>query len=110
MKPENSKNGKRSSPKKAPGSGTSKTAPKAKLSIPPVLLEGDTTAAQAQPGGPGQRYDLGPKGPREVQADGPGSQELPEAYGTRRLLLAARDPHWLYAHWDLTRDQLKEYN
>jgi hypothetical protein len=35
---------------------------------------------------------------------------LPEAYGTKRLLLAARDPRWLYAHWDLTRDQLKEYN
>ena len=36
--------------------------------------------------------------------------ELPEAYGTERLLLAARDPHWLYAHWDLTRQQLGDYN
>jgi hypothetical protein len=36
--------------------------------------------------------------------------ELPEAYRTQRLLLTARDPHWLYAHWDLTREQLKRYN
>ncbi len=36
--------------------------------------------------------------------------ELPEAYGTERLLLAARDPHWLYAHWDLTLEQQREYN
>lgn len=35
---------------------------------------------------------------------------MPEAYGTLRLLLTARDPHWLYAHWDLTRDQLRYYN
>jgi uncharacterized protein len=35
---------------------------------------------------------------------------LPEAYGTRQLLLAARDPHWLYARWDLTREQQNKYN
>jgi hypothetical protein len=37
-------------------------------------------------------------------------KELPEAYGTKTLLLMARDPHWLYAHWDLTREQLQHYN
>ncbi|MBL9136726.1 MAG: DUF4912 domain-containing protein [Verrucomicrobiales bacterium] len=36
--------------------------------------------------------------------------ELPAAYGTRKLLLVARDPHWLFAYWDLTDDQLKDYN
>ena len=35
---------------------------------------------------------------------------MPEAYGTQQLFLTARDPHWLYAHWDLTRAQLKKYN
>jgi len=35
---------------------------------------------------------------------------LPEAYGTKELLLVARDPHWLYAHWDLSREQQQEYN
>jgi hypothetical protein len=24
--------------------------------------------------------------------------------------LTARDPHWLYAHWDMTREQLQKYN
>jgi len=36
--------------------------------------------------------------------------ELPEAYGTQQMLVTARDPHWLYAHWDLTREQLRDYN
>jgi hypothetical protein len=36
--------------------------------------------------------------------------ELPESYGTGELLLTARDPHWLYAHWDYTRSQIKHYN
>ena len=35
---------------------------------------------------------------------------MPEAYGTGKLLLAARDPHWLYAHWDLTPSQQRHYN
>ena len=38
------------------------------------------------------------------------SAELPEAYGTQRLFLTARDPHWLYARWDLTRQQQNQYN
>ncbi|MGA2138126.1 MAG: DUF4912 domain-containing protein [Verrucomicrobiia bacterium] len=35
--------------------------------------------------------------------------ELPEAYGTGRLFLAARDPHWLYAYWDLNWQQMADY-
>ena len=31
--------------------------------------------------------------------------ELPEAYGTKKLFLTARDPHWVYAYWDLTDAQ-----
>src|SRR2546425_12831770 len=79
------------------------------LKVPAILLEGDEPSAPAA-GGPGQRYTLGPTPPLEaVGATGePG--ELPEAYGTGKLLLTARDPHWLYAHWDLTREQLREYN
>lgn len=58
-------------------------------------------------GGPGGRFVLGPTAPTE--STGPQSQ-LPAAYGTGRLLLMARDPHWLYAHWDLTDSQLNAYN
>lgn len=35
--------------------------------------------------------------------------ELPEAYGTGRLFLTARDPHWLFAYWDLTWQQMADY-
>jgi hypothetical protein len=85
-----------------------KRAVKAKAAIPAILLEGDETPAPAV-SGPGQRYALGPAAPPA----GPSLEEageLPEAYGTKRLLLTARDPHWLYAHWDLTREQQKECN
>ncbi len=34
--------------------------------------------------------------------------ELPHTYGTRSLYLTARDPHWLYAYWDLTVEQFRE--
>jgi hypothetical protein len=36
--------------------------------------------------------------------------DLPESYGTQQLFLAARDPRWLYAHWDFTAEQLRKYN
>ena len=79
---------------------------KATLEIPSILLEGDAPVTPS-PSGPGQRYSLGPTPPEEhLSAEG----ELPEAYGTKKLLLTARDPHWLYAHWDFKREQLREYN
>jgi hypothetical protein len=77
------------------------------FNVPQVLLEGDEPTSLCATG-PGQKYALGPSAP-------PGQPErdeaaLPEAYGTGRLLLAARDPHWLYAHWDLTQEQQRHYN
>ena len=67
--------------------------------IPPILLEGDGPAA-APVSGPGQRYALGPLPPLEkLESEG----ELPESYGTNRLLLTARDPHWLYARTGTSR-------
>lgn len=76
------------------------------LRIPPILLEDDRPEA-TQVSGPGQRYTSGaniPARPAGAEA------ELPEAYGTKKLLLAARDPHWLYAHWDLTQEQQQHFN
>jgi hypothetical protein len=84
-------------------------APKKTLEVPPILLEGDQPAGPTI-SGPGQRYALGPTPPPEHSGATGESGELPEAYGTRKLLLTARDPHWLYAHWDLTREQLRQYN
>ena len=74
--------------------------------IPPILLEDDKPAPRPV-SGPGQRYALGPAATVErFEAEG----ELPESYGTQQVLLAARDPHWLYAHWDLTAEQQRRYN
>ncbi|MBI3415638.1 MAG: DUF4912 domain-containing protein [Verrucomicrobia bacterium] len=79
------------------------------VKIPALLLEGDTAPTPAA-SGPGQRYALGPgSAPPHLRAEDLPA-ELPEAYGTKALLLTARDPHWLYAHWDLTREQLRHYN
>ena len=92
----------------APEAAGKSPARKQTLSVPPILLEGDQPPAPAV-SGPGQRYALGPAAtPARHIAETPG--ELPEAYGTRQLLLAARDPHWLYARWDLTRQQQRDYN
>ena len=51
--------------------------------------------------GPGEKDSLGSTPPAQKFSGG----ELPESYGTKKLFLTARDPHWLYAHWDLTREQ-----
>ncbi len=76
--------------------------------MPPILLEGDHPSSPPA-AGPGQRYSLGAVPPPEhIAARDAG--ELPEAYGTEQLLLTARDPHWLYARWDLTRKQQRKYN
>jgi hypothetical protein len=73
--------------------------------LPEILFEGDRPGAR--PTGPGERFALGPTSPPEQFVE---EGELPEAYGTRQLLVTARDPHWLYVHWDLTQDQQREYN
>jgi len=78
-----------------------------KIEIPPLLLEGDQPAPP-DASGPGQKFALGPVPP--AQHFEPAETELPESYGTKKLFLTARDPHWLYAHWDLTREQQTKLN
>ena len=78
-----------------------------KLIIPPILLEGDESAPSPITG-PGPKYSVGPGPAAEQATSGPG--ELPEAYGTGRVLLLARDPHCLYASWDLTAVQQRHLN
>ncbi|HWV98237.1 MAG TPA: DUF4912 domain-containing protein [Candidatus Acidoferrum sp.] len=77
------------------------------LRIPPILLEGDEPARPPL-AGPGEKYTLGPTAP-SGQRDSP-EHELPTAYGTGRLFLTARDPHCLYACWDLTAEQQRLCN
>jgi hypothetical protein len=75
---------------------------RAPIAIPAILLEGDHPAPPTA-SGPGEKFALGPTPPE--QHFEPESAELPESYGTKQLHLTARDPHWLYANWDLTREQ-----
>jgi hypothetical protein len=97
----------------APGirtSAESTAAPKRKavrrsVKLPDILLEGDQLGAPLV-SGPGEKYALGPTPPTQQFT----AAELPESYGTKRLYLTARDPHWLYANWDLTQEQQAGYN
>jgi uncharacterized protein len=93
---------------KAPRKRAAKAKAPPALPIPAILLEGDEVPAPAL-SGPGQRYAL-PPGSEGFGGTSEEIGELPDSYGTQRLLLAARDPNWLYAHWDLTRDQQRDYN
>ena len=77
-----------------------------KTEPPAILLEGDAPAAPPA-SGPGEKYSLGATPPSQSFG---AETELPESYGTKKLSLTARDPHWLYAHWDLTREQQLKMN
>jgi len=79
-----------------------------KLEIPPLLLTGDTTPSSVS--GPGHRYALGPSTPPAHGGKPDETGDLPESYGTAKLWITARDPQWLYAHWDLTGPQQRGYN
>jgi hypothetical protein len=78
---------------------------KKKVEAPPILLEGDAPALPPA-SGPGEKFSLGATAPTQSFSGG----ELPESYGTKKLFLTARDPHWLYSNWDLTSAQQKELN
>jgi len=85
----------------------SSAAPRGEVKIPALLLEGDQPPPPSV-SGPGSRYALAPQAVRPLPQ--PSAAELPEAYGTGRVFLAARDPHWLYVSWDFTNEQQSRYN
>ena len=80
--------GKRFAPQKAPAVAAPKAAPKAKKTAP-----AKPRAAE----------------PRVAGAPVTESR-LREHYGTKRLFLVARDPRWLYAHWDFSREEQHALN
>jgi hypothetical protein len=83
------------------------STPPREVKIPALLLEGDQPPPPSV-SGPGARYALAPQPVRPAPL--PSGGELPEAYGTGRIFLAARDPHWLYVSWDFTSEQQSRYN
>ncbi len=78
-----------------------------KFDAPAILTDSDETASSTL-AGPGEKFSLGQ--PQTNRAAAGAEGELPEAYGTKKLFLTARDPHWLYAHWDLTLEQQHGFN
>lgn len=78
------------------------------LRIPDILLEGDEPLQVVIP----PLRNIGPPAPAVTGGQTPQSEdrELPDPYGTGALVLSARDPHWLYAHWDLSREAQRRYN
>jgi len=85
--------------------------PPGPVPIPPLLLEDDepTEPVPPIPNPPPIPTPTAPATPIASAAE-PAAPEarLPQSYGTGRLLLTARDPHCLCAHWDLTIQQQHE--
>jgi uncharacterized protein len=67
------------------------------LRAPSILFEGDESPVPQVPE-TGPKFAL-PLSPPSPPVDTP-LTALSEDYGTRRLFLAARDPHCLYVHWE----------
>jgi uncharacterized protein len=96
---------KAASPKKTKVPKNGRPRARKAVEVPPILLEGDTPP-RAPASGPGRRYATA----GQPGAQPPPEQALPEAYGTKKLLATARDPRWIYVHWDFSQEQLREYN
>jgi hypothetical protein len=92
---------------KSTGKNGRKATHEPPLPLPAFLLEGDEPS-HLEVGGPGEKFSLGPTVSHEHFSEA--IAPLPEAYGTGKLFLTARDPHWLYAHWDFTREEQFRHN
>jgi hypothetical protein len=79
------------------------------VKLPAILFESDPVPAAPLPAAAilpeAVRFDLGTAAPETPQASA-APWELPESYDTRRLVLVAADPFWLYAHWDFNEATL----
>lgn len=75
--------------------------------VPQILFEGDEPSRPSE-AAPAQKFELGSA--HSPQSSKNEDARLPEAYGTGKLFLTARDPHTLFAHWDLTSEQQRRYN
>ena len=75
-----------------------------RIEIPSILLEGDEPEIPAvQPG----KFALGGADQPVMTEAAPA--DLPESYGTGKMLLAAVDPGRLYAYWDIGKEQQDHY-
>ena len=84
-----------------------KSARVPKPALPAFLLEGDEPSFLTEAGA-AEKFALGPTAPPDHFNEG--NSPLPASYGTEKLFLTARDPHWLYAHWDFTHEEQFRHN
>lgn len=76
------------------------------LKLPEILLQGDEPVAWAPPQETSEAPELSAlRSQRPTEPVQAAEEELPDAYGTGRLHLLARDPRCLHVHWDLTLEQ-----
>ncbi len=85
-----------------------RTVRKPAVTIPPILLEGDAPHVEMLkvPGETARPHKI-----QIVTEPTPRPERQPqiELEGTKEVMLVARDPHSLYAHWDLSGRQRREY-
>ncbi len=93
-------------PAKIPPSTKAKAPGKAKA----VAKKANATAVAAATGQAAHKFDVTPtkSSPKQVFTE-ENLGELPDACGTGRLFLTARDPHWLFAYWDFSHQQMADF-
>jgi hypothetical protein len=110
MKAKKSATAKPASRRKAPLASKrkppSRTRPVRRAGLPEILFEGDRPGSVI----PGSNPRLSESVSIVETCQQRPLSELPEAYGTGRIYVTPRDPHWIYAQWDLTLEQLRHYN
>jgi hypothetical protein len=83
--------------------------PKAAPAPKPIAAGDDNGATQPSTELSAHKFDVSPAPPPPSQVfHEEHLGELPDSYGTGRLFLTARDPHWLYAYWDLSWQQMAD--
>ncbi len=83
--------------------------PKAAPAPEPIAAGDDNGATQPSTELSAHKFDVSPAPPPPSQVfHEEHLGELPDSYGTGRLFLTARDPHWLYAYWDLSWQQMAD--
>jgi len=94
-------------PVNAPYSGSVPSRPSSDNSPQDPTLRREPTPLDTS----AHKFELEPPQPTPPHPPKPAFEdlgELPSHYGTRKLFLAARDPHWLFGYWDLNFDQLAD--
>ena len=91
---------------------TVKVKPASKVAVP--SKKANAIAIAAATGQAAHKFDMAPAKAKAKQTPKPvvtdeNLGELPDTYNTGRLFLAARDPHLLFAYWDLSGQKIGEY-